>query len=315
MHHIGPHLLGIEGLNEEQILFLIDTAQEFVEVSERAVKKVPTLRGKTIVNLFLEPSTRTRTSFEIAAKRLSADAINISAKESSISKGETLVDTLYTLQAMKPDIVVIRHSASGAPHFVSKYLFDAVIVNAGDGWHEHPTQALLDALTIKQKLSTLKNLKITLVGDVLRSRVARSNIFLHRALGNTVRIVAPPTLAVKEFRELGVEVYYDMREALSDANVVMSLRVKFEYLKNLHIPSLDEYARKYCITEKILNECAPESIVLAPGPFVRGVEIASEVVDGPRSLISMQVSNGVAVRMAVLFLLSQYLNARRGTNE
>ncbi len=310
MTTIGPHLLSVAELDRDKINFILQTAEQFVEVSERSVKKVPTLRGKTVVNLFLEPSTRTRTSFEIAAKRLSADSVNISAKESSVTKGETLIDTALTIQAMAPDVVVVRHPASGAPHLIAKWLTNSAVVNAGDGLHEHPTQALLDALTIRQALGRLDNLTVCFVGDVLRSRVARSNINLHRLFGNTIRVVAPPTLAVREFRDLGAEVFYDLEPALEGADVVMSLRMKFEYQKDLYVPNLDEYSRRYCITEAKLSRYAPNSIVLAPGPFYRGVELTSEVVDGKRSQIAKQVTNGVAVRMAVLFLLSQGLNAR-----
>lgn len=300
--NLGQHLLGIEGLGKEQIEFILDTSEQFVEVSERSVKKVPTLRGKTVINLFLEPSTRTRVSFEIAAKRLNADAVNVSGKDSSTTKGETLVDTALTLQSMAPDVVVIRHASSGAPHLIARYLKDTAVINAGDGLHEHPTQALLDALTIRQRLGRITGLTMTMVGDVLRSRVARSNIILQKTLGNTVRIVAPPTLAKKEFEALGCEVYYDMEPALDGADVVMSLRMKHEYMTDFYVPSLDEYSRKYCITEKLLNRHCPKSILLAPGPFIRGTELTSEVADGPRSCINTQVKNGVAVRMAVIFL-------------
>ncbi len=300
---VGPHLLGIAGLSREQVEFMLDTAQQFVEVNERTVKKVPTLRGKTVVNLFLEPSTRTRSSFEIAGKRLSAEVINVSDKQSSVTKGETLIDTAITLQAMQPEVVVLRHPSSGAPHLLAKHLKRCAIVNAGDGLHEHPTQALLDSLTIRQRLGRLDNLTMTLVGDAFRSRVARSNIILHRLYGNRVRIVAPPTLAVKEFRELGAEVYDDMEAALDGADIVMSLRMKHEYLKDHFIPNLDEYTRRFFISEKLLKRCAPNSVVLAPGPFIRGTEIESQVIDGPRSLYAQQVGNGVAVRMAVLFLM------------
>lgn len=301
---IGPHLLGIDGLTREQVDFILATAEQFVEVSEREVKKVPTLRGKTIINLFLEASTRTRTSFEIAAKRLSAESINISEGSSSVTKGETLIDTALTLQAMDPAIVVIRHASSGAAHLIASVLKNAAVINAGDGMHEHPSQALLDALTIKQHFGRLEGLTITLVGDALRSRVARSNILLHKLYGNKVRVVAPPTIAVREFKELGVEVYYDMPEALTGADVVMSLRMKNEYLKDFYVPSLQEYCDKYLITNRLLDKYAPNCAVLSPGPFIRGTEIDSTVVDGPRSLVSRQVTNGVAVRMALLFLLS-----------
>ncbi len=300
---VGPHLLGIAGLTKEQAEFYIENAEQFVEVSERDVKKVPTLRGKTVVNLFLEPSTRTRSSFEIAGKRLSADVINVSGSSSSTTKGETLIDTARTLQAMRPDVIVMRHSSSGACHLLAREVPNASIVNAGDGLHEHPTQAFLDALTIRQALGRLTNLTITLVGDVLRSRVARSNILLHRLFGNTVRIVAPPTLAVPEFQEFGCEVYHEMGPALEGADVVMSLRMKHEYLKDHFVPNLDEYTRRFYISERILAKHAPNCVVLAPGPFIRGTEIDSGVIDGPRSLYSRQVTNGVAVRMAVLFLL------------
>ncbi len=300
---VGPHLLGIAGLNREQVEFMLDSAQQFVEVSERNVKKVPTLRGKTVINLFLEASTRTRSSFEIAGKRLSAEVINVSDKQSSVTKGETLIDTALTLQAMIPDVVVVRHPSSGAPHLLAQHLKNCAIVNAGDGLHEHPTQALLDALTIRQHFGRLDGLTMTLVGDAFRSRVARSNIILHRLFGNTVRIVAPPTLAVREFQELGAEVFHEMGPALEGADIVMSLRMKHEYLKDHFIPNLDEYTRRFYISEKTLSAYSPKAVVLAPGPFIRGVEIDSGVIDGPRSLYAKQVENGVAVRMAVLFLM------------
>jgi len=300
---VGPHLLGIAGLTRAQVEFMLDTAQQFVEVNERNVKKVPTLRGKTVVNLFLEASTRTRSSFEIAGKRLSAEVINVSDKQSSTTKGETLIDTAVTLQAMQPEVVVIRHPSSGSPHLLAKHLKRCAIVNAGDGLHEHPTQALLDALTIRQKLGRMDGITMTLVGDALRSRVARSNLLLHRLFGNKVRIVAPPTLAVKEFEELGAEVHHDMETALDGADIVMSLRMKHEYLKDHFVPNLDEYTRRFFISEKLLKRCAPNALVLAPGPYIRGVEIESQVIDGPRSLYAQQVGNGVAVRMGVLFLM------------
>lgn len=304
------HLLGIEGLSADQIKYLLDTAEVFTDINRRKIKKVPSLRGKTVINLFLEPSTRTRTSFEIAAKRLSADAVNVSGDSSSVTKGETLIDTVRTLEAMAPDVVVVRHAASGAPQLIADHLSSSAVVNAGDGLHEHPTQALLDALTIKQALDKLSGLKIVLVGDVLRSRVARSNIFLHRVLGNKVSVVAPPSLARPEFEAMGVEVHHHMEPALEGANVVMSLRMKKEYLGQSFVPSLEEYSYKYCISEKLLSKYAPDSIVLAPGPFIRGTEIDSEVIDGPRSYYDAQVENGVAVRMAVIYLLCRGLSAR-----
>ncbi len=304
MPKIGPHLLEIEGLDREQIDFILDTASEFVKVNNRKVKKVPTLRGKTIINMFLEDSTRTRSSFEIAAKRLSADSINISSKGSSMNKGETLYDTAMTLEAMSPDIIVMRHPSPGAHHFLAKRLSNVKIVNAGDGLHAHPSQALLDALTIRSHFKRLDGLKIALVGDAFRARVARSNISLHKIYKNEITVVAPPTLAKKEFEDLGVKISYDLESGIKDADVVMSLRMKHEYLKDFFVPSLKEYARKYLLTEEVLEKYAPNSILLAPGPFVRGVEVSSSLIDGKRSFYKTQVNNGVAVRMAILFLLS-----------
>lgn len=300
---VGPHLLGIRGMTRDQAEYVIDTAQQFVEVNERHVKKVPTLRGKTVINLFLEPSTRTRSSFEIAGKRMSADVINVSEKQSSVTKGETLIDTAMTLQAMAPDVVVLRHPSSGAPHLLAKYLQNAAIINAGDGQHEHPTQAILDTLTVRQRLGRLDNLTYVFVGDCFRSRVARSNLLLQRLLGNRCRVVAPPTLAVREFADLGAEVFCDLAAALKDADVVVSLRMKHEYAAEAVIPNLDEYTRRFYISERVLAAHAPNCVVLSPGPFIRGVEIDSTVIDGPRSLYHRQVANGVAVRMAALFLM------------
>lgn len=304
MASIGPHLLGIKGLRKEDINLLLDNAEQFVEINKRAVKKVPALRGKTIVNLFFEASTRTRMSFELAAKRLSADAINFSASSSSATKGESIIDTALTIQSMAPDVVVMRHPSSGACELVARYLSNTSLVNAGDGLHEHPTQALLDALTIRRRLGSLDNISVSFVGDALRSRVLRSNIHLLKIFGCRVRLVAPSTLAVKEFEAMGVEVCNNMKEGLHGADVVVSLRMKHEYQKDIYIPSLEEYSRYFCITENLLKEHAPDSIVLAPGPIIRGVEISSEVADGPRSLIEEQVELGLAIRMAVLFLLT-----------
>lgn len=301
---VGPHLLGIRGMTREQVEFVLDTAQEFVEVSERQIKKVPTLRGRTVVNLFLEASTRTRTSFEIAAKRLSADAVNIGAKDSSVSKGESLVDTAYTLQSMKPEIIVIRHEYSGAAHFIASHLQHSVVINAGDGLHEHPTQALLDALSIKQRLGKLDGLTIAFVGDYLRSRGARSLTLLLQLFGAKIRAVAPPTLLPPELKALGVETFSRLEDGIAGADAIYSLRMKFEYLKDHFIPDLDEYSKYFCLSEPLLKRVAPEAVVLAMGPFYRGTELTSELVDGPRSLVSTQVTNGVAVRMAVLYLLA-----------
>ncbi|MBL7662855.1 aspartate carbamoyltransferase catalytic subunit [bacterium] len=312
MEGIGPNLLGIKGLTREQIHYFVETAEKFVDINRRSVKKVPTLRGKTVVNLFYEVSTRTRTSFEIAAKRLSADAVNIAAQSSSVTKGETLLDTARTLEAMNPDIIVMRHPESGAPHFLAQLLKGVSIVNAGDGLHEHPTQAILDALTIKQSLGRIDKLKLVIVGDVLRGRVGRSNIFMHRALGNEVVLVGPPTLVPREFQELGVKVCYDLPTALEGADAVMSLRIKLEYLNEAFIPSSDEYAKYFCLSEKLLARHCPQAVVLAPGPYMRGLELTSEVIDGPRSKISDQVENGVSTRMAILFLLAQWWEHKRG---
>jgi len=301
---IGPHLLSTKDLTREQADFILDTAQNFVEVSERQIKKVPTLRGRTVINLFLEASTRTRTSFEIAAKRLSADAVNIGARDSSVSKGESLIDTVFTLQAMKPEIIVMRHEASGAAEFVASHLEHSVVINAGDGLHEHPTQALLDALSIRQRLGSLEGVKFVFVGDVLRARVVRSIIYLLRLYGAEIRVVAPPTLAPPEIRNMGIEVTSNLAEGLEGADAIYSLRMKFEYLKDFFVPDLDEYSKRFLLTEPLIKRVAPKAVVLAPGPFYRGTELTSEVVDGPRSLVSAQVTNGVAVRMAVLYLLA-----------
>jgi aspartate carbamoyltransferase catalytic subunit len=305
------HLLGIEGLTRDELYRYIENAQSFCEVSERDIKKVPALRGKTIVNLFLEPSTRTRTSFEIAGKRLSADTVNVGSSDSSVTKGETLLDTARTLEAMRPDVIVIRHKESGAPHFLARHLTRTAVVNAGDGMHEHPTQALLDLLTLSQRFADRKTgieqLKIAIVGDVRHSRVARSNIWAHQLLGNEVTLVGPPTLVPPELRtafDKPVDVVYDLKRGIQGADVVMCLRLQLERQSEHYIPSLEEYSREFGVSERVLREVAPDAVVLHPGPANRGTEISSEVMDGPRSLITTQVANGVAVRMAVLFLLA-----------
>lgn len=315
MEAFDQHLLGIEGLSAGQILFLLDTAEQFCEINERSVKKVPSLRGKTVITLFYEASTRTRVSFELAAKRLSADTVNISAQGSSVAKGETLIDTALTLHSMAPDIIVMRHPASGAHNVIAPYLKNAALINAGDGLHEHPTQALLDALTIKQSLGRIHPLTLTMIGDSLRSRVARSNIHLHLALGNKVRLVAPPTIALKEFSELGAEIYYDLPRAIEGADVVMTLRMKLEYLNEAFVPSAEEYARQYCLSKRAVERYAPEAVVLAPGPVMRGLEMDSELLASARCQVSNQVTNGVAVRMGVLYLLTQALERKRFSTE
>lgn len=316
------HLLGIQGLSKSAIYRYLDAAHSFVEVSERDIKKVPTLRGKTIVNIFFEPSTRTLSSFDIAGKRLSADTVNLSIGSSSVKKGETLLDTVRTIESMNPDVVVIRHSESGAPHFAARYLSRTSVVNAGDGQHEHPTQALLDLLTLKQHFKDrgIEGLKIGYVGDVRHSRVARSGIWAHLALGNEVRLIGPTTLVPNDFaagafadaKSAGVRIDNDLSAGLEGLDVVVSLRMQLERQEEHYVPNLDEYSREYCITEKLLAKLAPHSVVIHPGPMNRGTEISSEVADGPRSLIRQQVTNGVAVRMAVLYLLARSVKPLEG---
>lgn len=296
-------LLDIETLASEEIELLLDTASSFKEVGTRAIKKVPTLRGRTIINLFFEPSTRTRVSFEIAAKRLSADAINVSASGSSVSKGETLLDTARNLQAMSPDILVMRHGASGAPYVIARAL-DASVVNAGDGMHEHPTQALLDAFTIRERRGTLSGLRVVIVGDLLHSRVFRSNVKLLTKMGSRVVVTGPPTLVPPFVERLGVELAPTMEEAIGGADVVMMLRVQKERMKGAFFPSVREYFRLYALTVEKLERAKPDVVLMHPGPMNRGLEIDSAVADGPYSMILEQVTNGVAVRMAVLYLLS-----------
>jgi len=300
------HLLGIRELSSDQIVHLLDTAETFRDISKREIKKVPALRGRTVINLFFEASTRTRTSFEIAAKRLSADAVNISVSTSSVSKGETLLDTARNLQAMAPDCIVIRHSSAGAPQHLAR-VCDAAIVNAGDGAHEHPTQALLDALTIREHKKRIDGLKVAIIGDILHSRVARSNIYLLSKLGATVSVAGPGTLVPPEFAgviEQGVRLERKIEDAIVDADVVMILRVQRERQTEAFFPSLREYAVHYGLHLSHLNLAAPDAIVMHPGPMNRGIEISSEIADGGRSLILDQVTNGVAVRMAVLYLLA-----------
>lgn len=313
------HLLGIEGLSLEDFETLINNSKNFVEVGQRDLKKVPTLRGRTVINMFMEPSTRTRTSFEIAGKRMSADVVNVGSSDSSAKKGETLLDTARTLQAMSPDIVVVRHSESGAAQFLAQQLKDTSIVNAGDGMHEHPTQALLDCLTISQVLPSIKGIKIAIVGDVIHSRVARSNILAHVLLGNEIHLIGPRTLvpemllcdkAYGKYRKQ-IKIYNNLKEGLRGCDIVMCLRIQMERLKGHFFSSLQEYTDIFCVSEKILKDVAPDCFVMHPGPMNRGVEITTEVADGPRSLIERQVNNGVSARMAVLFTLA----AGRGTVE
>jgi aspartate carbamoyltransferase catalytic subunit len=311
------HLLGLEGVPAAEILSILDTAASFKEISERDIKKVPTLRGKTVINLFYEGSTRTRTSFEIAAKRLSADTINVSASSSSVSKGETLADTARNLEAMRPDAIVVRHPSSGACHLLARYV-TCPILNAGDGCHEHPTQALLDLLTIREHLGQLTGLTVAIVGDVLHSRVARSNLHGLRALGATVRLVGPPTLLPVELAQLGAELHTDLASGVRDADVIMMLRIQRERQGANFFPTLDEYSRYFCLTEDAVRLAKPQVIILHPGPLNRGLEISSTVADGPYSVIMDQVTNGVAVRMALLYLLvarSKAIDASEGASE
>jgi aspartate carbamoyltransferase catalytic subunit len=296
------HLLGLQGVSAEDILLLLESAESMKEISERDVKKVPTLRGKTVINLFLESSTRTRISFEIAAKRLSADSINLSASGSSLSKGETLADTARNLAAMAPDCIVIRHGSSGAARLLAE-IVDCSIINAGDGSHEHPTQALLDLLTIQQHKGSVAGLTVTIVGDILHSRVARSNIYGLLTLGAKVRVCGPPALLRAEFESMGCELHYNLATAIRDADVIMMLRIQRERQGHNYFPSLDEYAHYFCLTEEVLAEAKPDVIILHPGPMNRGIEIASGVADGPYSVMMNQVANGVAMRMAVLYQL------------
>ena len=297
------HLLSAADLTREDGLLVLDTAAELAQLTERAtVKKLPTLRGRTVVNLFFEDSTRTRTSFELAAKRLSADVINFSAKGSSVSKGETLKDTALTLEAMGSDAVVIRHSWSGAPVNLARWVRGSVI-NAGDGTHEHPTQALLDAYTMRRRHGRIEGLRVTIVGDILHSRVARSNVLLLSTLGAEVTLVAPPTLLPVGVAAWPVEVSYDLDAVLPKSDVVMMLRVQRERMGAAYFPSAREYSRRYGLDVRRASTLKDDAVVMHPGPMVRGMEIAPEVADGTRSTIQEQVANGVSVRMAVLYLL------------
>lgn len=297
------HLLAIEGLGREPIVTILDAAESFFEVSRRRVRKVPTLRGKTVINLFYEASTRTRTSFEIAGKRLSADVVNISVATSSAVKGETLLDTVKNLEAMQPDVLVVRHGASGAPAFIAERT-RAAVINAGDGTHEHPTQALLDAFTIRRAKGRIEGLEVAICGDVLHSRVARSNVHLLTTLGANVRFAGPRTLMPRAADALGAKVYDRLEPALDGADVVMMLRVQRERLAGTFLPSTREYSRVFGLNEARLALAKPDAIVMHPGPMNRGVEIDPAVADGKRSVILDQVEAGVAVRMAVLWLLA-----------
>jgi len=295
-------LLGIKQLEPEEINLILETSKTFKEISTRPIKKVPTLRGRTVVHLFYEPSTRTRTSFEIAAKRLSADTFNISASTSSIVKGETLLDTARNLEAMNPDVIVLRHSAAGAPHLLARHV-QASVINAGDGMHEHPTQALLDLLTIKDKKGTISGQTVAIIGDIAHSRVARSNIWALTKMGARVLVAGPTTMIPHDLDKLGVEVFYRPEDVIPKADVIMMLRIQLERQGQMLLPSLREYARVFGLNEEKLSQAKPDVLIMHPGPINRGVEISPAVADGPYSVILDQVNNGVAVRMALLYLL------------
>lgn len=300
------HLIGIKELSKEDISLILQTAAQFKEVLQRPVKKVPSLRDVTIVNLFYENSTRTRISFELAEKRLGADTINFAASSSSTSKGETLLDTVNNILSMKVDMVVMRHQASGAAHFLAQHLPTTAIVNAGDGTNEHPTQALLDAFSMQEKIGDLAGKKIAIIGDIMHSRVALSNIYLLKKMGAEVMVAGPPTLIPKYIVEaLGVKVEYNLQKALQWCDVANVLRIQLERQRKVLFSTLREYNQAYGVTQKILDSLGKEIVIMHPGPINRGVEIDSDVVDGKNSIILQQVENGVAVRMAVLYLLSE----------
>jgi len=302
MSLLSRHLLGLEGMTKEDILLILDTATTFREVLERPIKKVPTLQGKTIVNLFFESSTRTRISFELAERRLSADVVNLSADASSVKKGETLKDTARNIEAMKIDMVVMRHAAQGAPHFLSTVI-NANIINAGDGSHEHPTQALLDMYTIREKFGKLDGLKICLVGDISHSRVALSNIYGLKAMGANVAVCGPKTLIPRELDKLKVKVFYNVDDAIKWADILNVLRIQLERQDRCFIPSLREYRQYFAVTKERLNKFGKQITIMHPGPINRDVELSADVADSEHSLILQQVLNGVAVRMAVLYLI------------
>ena len=304
MSHLRTkHLLGIKNLEKEDISLIFKTADNFKEVINRPIKKVPSLRDVTIANIFFESSTRTKLSFELAEKRLSADVINFSASGSSVKKGETLLDTVNNILAMKVDMVVIRHSSSGAPHFLSNHI-DAIIINAGDGTHEHPTQALLDTYSIREKCGEVKGKKVVIVGDILHSRVALSNIFALQTLGAEVMVCGPATLLPRHIGELGVLVGNDLRDALEWCDIANVLRIQLERQEMKYFPSLREYSKFFGINKELLDSLKKEIIIMHPGPINRGVEITSDVADSEHSIILQQVENGVAIRMAVLYLLA-----------
>ncbi len=298
------HLLGLEELSGEEIEHIFRTAESFQEISTRSIKKVPALRGRVVVNLFFEDSTRTRMSFTLAAQRLSADVLDFSATKSSVSKGETLRDTVRNIEAMGVDTFIIRHSAAGAPHYITRCT-DCSVINAGDGQHEHPTQGLIDIFTIRERKGRIAGLKVVIVGDIAHSRVARSNFWGLTRLGAKVMFVGPTTLVPRTFEKMGAQISYNLDEALKDADVVNMLRIQHERISSQVFPSREEYVRLFGLTQERLKGTKPDLLIMHPGPINRGVELASEVADGPNSSILRQVSNGLAIRMAVLFLLNQ----------
>ena len=296
------NILGTKCLSHGEITTILDTADSFKEISTRPIKKVPALRGKTIINLFFEPSTRTRTSFEIAGKRLSADVINISGSSSSTVKGENLIDTALNLEAMNPDVMVVRHALSGTSEMISKYV-KCPIINAGDGYHEHPTQSLLDLYTIREAKGSLKGLNIAIVGDIAHSRVVRSNIYAMKKMGMNVKLIGPPTMIPLGIEEMGVSVSYDLEGSIYDADVIMMLRLQKERQSRYLLSSIREYSNLYCLTSKFLEKAKDDVLIFHPGPVNRGIEISLDVMESERSLILTQVTNGVAVRMALMYLL------------
>ena len=303
MQFARKNILDMESLSVDEINLILDTADRMKEISQRPVKKVPTLRGKTVVLFFYEPSTRTRASFDIAAKRLSADSLSLSAGTSSMVKGETLIDTARNLEAMNPDVIVIRHPAAGAPHLLAR-MVKAAIINAGDGMHAHPTQALLDLMTVRENKGDIAGLRIAIVGDISHSRVARSNCIGFKKMGAQVVLAGPPTMIPKGIESLGVSVTYDIDDAIGDADIIMMLRIQKERQKNFLFSTEREYAKVYGLTKARLKNARDDVLIMHPGPINRGVEIASDVADGPYSLILDQVTNGVAVRMALLYLVA-----------
>lgn len=304
-----PHLLGLEELSREELLHIFHTAETFQEVSTRSIKKVPALRGRVVVNLFFEDSTRTRTSFALAAQRLSADVVEFSASRSSVTKGESLRDTVRNIEAMGVDIFVIRHTAAGAPHYITRCT-DCHVINAGDGQHEHPTQGLIDIFTIRERKGRIEGLNVVIVGDISHSRVARSNLWGLTKLGANVTFVGPTTLVPRAFQEMGAKVTHDLDAALKEADVVNMLRIQRERMTSQVFPSTEEYVRLFGLTRQRLKGTKPDLLIMHPGPINRGVELASEVADGPNSSILRQVSNGLAIRMAVLYLVNQAGTAR-----